>query len=130
MADQLSQGRRIGAALVAPIGWLAAIIDAPLKLWQRLTGLGGMAAHGRLLPRCRTWLVFGVFVLAPFVINFFYSTTSGNAFFLGGPRLRRHEQYQRLARLRQLSDPSTCREDLFWSAVHNTGLVRRCCRSR
>ena len=37
-------GQKIGAAIVAPIGWLAAIIDAPLKLWQRATGTTGMAA--------------------------------------------------------------------------------------
>jgi hypothetical protein len=61
--------------------------------------LGGMAAFF-LAPNM---LIFGVFVLAPFVINFFYSTTGGNAFF---PRRRTYvgaEQYSRSARLRQLS---------------------------
>ena len=116
MADQASFGARIGAACAAPIVWLAAIVDAPLKLWQRLTGLGGMAAFF-LAPNM---LIFGVFVLAPFAINFLYSTTSGNAFFLSGRDFVGADQYRRLLDCGSYLNPSTCREDLFWSAVHNT----------
>lgn len=110
--------QKIGAAIVAPIGWLAAIIDAPLKLWQRATGTAGMAAFF-LAPNM---LIFGVFVLAPFIINFFYSTTSGNAFFLPDRSFVGADQYRRLLECGTYLDPSTCREDLFWKAVHNTGL--------
>ena len=116
MAMQPSQGERIGAALAAPIGWLAAIIDAPLKLWQRLTGLGGMAVFF-LAPNM---LIFGIFVLAPFVINFFYSATSGQAFFLADRNYVGAAQYSRLLECGNYLSPATCREDLFWAAVHNT----------
>jgi alpha-1,4-digalacturonate transport system permease protein len=116
MATQLPKGSRVGAALAAPVGWLATIIDFPLRLWQRLTGLGGMAAFF-LAPNM---LIFGVFVLAPFVINFFYSTTSGAAFFLADRTYVGAEQYGRLLDCGSYLDPSTCREDLFWNAVQNT----------
>jgi alpha-1,4-digalacturonate transport system permease protein len=118
MSAGASLSSRIGAALAAPIGWLAAIIDAPLKIWQRATGTTGMAAFF-LAPNM---LIFGVFVLAPFVINFFYSTTSGNAFFLSDRTYVGAEQYARLLDCGSYLDTSTCREDLFWNAVHNTGL--------
>ncbi len=67
-------------------------------------------------------LIFGVFVLAPFIINFFYSTTSGTAFFLADRTYVGEEQYGRLFECASYLNPSTCREDLFWKAVHNTGL--------
>lgn len=118
MSDQRSLWSLTGAALAAPVGWLAAAVDAPLKLWQRATGTNGMAAFF-LAPNM---LIFGVFVLAPFVINFFYSTTSGNAFFLSDRSYVGADQYRRLLDCANYLDPSTCREDLFWGAVHNTGL--------
>jgi alpha-1,4-digalacturonate transport system permease protein len=118
MNAEASFGQRLGAAIVAPVGWLAAIVDIPLKLWQRATGIGGMAAFF-LAPNM---LIFGVFVLAPFVINFFYSTTSGTAFFLADRNYVGTEQYSRLLDCANYLNPATCREDLFWKAVHNTGL--------
>ena len=118
MNAQSSLGQKIGAAVVAPVTWLAAIVDAPLKLWQRVTGIGGMAAFF-LAPNM---LIFGVFVLAPFIINFLYSTTSGTAFFLADRTYVGDEQYGRLFECASYLHPSTCREDLFWKAVHNTGL--------
>jgi alpha-1,4-digalacturonate transport system permease protein len=118
MNAQSSLGQKIGAAVVAPVRWLAAIVDAPLKLWQRVAGIGGMAAFF-LAPNM---LIFGVFVLAPFIINFLYSTTSGTAFFLADRTYVGDEQYGRLFECASYLHPSTCREDLFWKAVHNTGL--------
>ena len=107
-----------GAALAAPVIWLASIANAPLKVWQRATGTGGMAAFF-LFPNMA---VFGVFVLVPLVINFFYSATSGSAFFLADRTYVGGEQYQRLLDCVNYLDPQTCREDLFWKAVHNTAL--------
>ena len=118
MTSQSSLGQKIGAAVAAPIAWLAAIVDVPLKLWQRATGIAGMAAFF-LAPNM---LIFGVFVLAPFIINFLYSTTSGTAFFLPDRSYVGADQYQRLFECGNYLDPSSCREDLFWKAVHNTGL--------
>jgi len=105
-----------GAALAAPVIWLASIVNAPLKAWQRATGTGGMAAFF-LAPNMA---IFGIFILVPLVINFFYSATSGTAFFLADRTYVGTEQYQRLLECGNYLDTLTCREDLFWKAVHNT----------
>ncbi len=108
----------IGAALAAPVFWLASIVNVPLKAWQRATGTGGMAAFF-LAPNMA---IFGIFVLVPLVINFFYSATSGTAYFLQDRTYVGLQQYQRLLDCSNYLDIATCREDLFWKAVHNTGL--------
>lgn len=107
-----------GAALAAPVAWLASIVNVPLKAWQRATGTGGMAAFF-LAPNMA---IFGIFVLVPLVINFFYSATSGTAYFLQDRSYVGLEQYRRLLDCGSYLDTATCREDLFWKAVHNTGL--------
>ncbi|RRI00746.1 sugar ABC transporter permease [Mesorhizobium tamadayense] len=66
--------------------------------------------------------IFGIFVVVPLVINFFYSATSGTAYFLQDRSYVGLEQYQRLLDCGSYLDTATCREDLFWKAVHNTGL--------
>ncbi|WP_245460334.1 MULTISPECIES: carbohydrate ABC transporter permease [unclassified Mesorhizobium] len=94
------------------------MVNVPLKSWQRATGTGGMAAFF-LAPNMA---IFGIFVLVPLVINFFYSATSGTAYFLQDRTYVGLEQYQRLLDCGSYLDPATCREDLFWKAAHNTGL--------
>ncbi|RWD64199.1 MAG: sugar ABC transporter permease [Mesorhizobium sp.] len=66
--------------------------------------------------------IFGIFVLVPLIINFFYSATSGTAYFLQDRTYVGLEQYQRLLDCGSYLDTATCREDLFWKAAHNTGL--------
>ena len=109
---------RVGAAVVVPLGWLAHVLDAPLRLWQRLTGMNGMAAFF-LLPNMA---IFGVFVLVPLVINFAYSMTTGGALFLADRTYVGAAQYERLLDCTNYSQPSTCAEDHFWTALRNTGL--------
>lgn len=111
-------GKALGAAVAAPVIWLASAVNMPLKAWQRATGTNGMAAFF-LAPNMA---IFAVFVLTPFVINFFYSATSGTAFFLADRAYVGAAQYERLFDCAGYLDPSTCREDLFWKAVQNTGL--------
>lgn len=111
-------GKALGAAVAAPVIWLASAVNLPLKAWQRATGTNGMAAFF-LAPNMA---IFAVFVLTPFVINFFYSATSGTAFFLADRAYVGAAQYERLFDCGSYLDPSTCREDLFWKAVQNTGL--------
>ncbi len=105
-----------GAAITAPLGWLAGLIDPPLRLWQRWTGQGGMAAFF-LLPNMT---IFGVFVLLPLVINFAYSMTTGPALFLSERQYVGAAQYAQLLDCRDYTDPSTCAQDQFWTALGNT----------
>jgi alpha-1,4-digalacturonate transport system permease protein len=107
---------RLTSALAAPAVGLARLVDPPLRAWQRRTGTGGMAAFF-LLPNMA---IFGVFVLIPLLVNFVYSTTSGNALFLPERSYVGLDQYERLLTCGNHLDPATCREDLFWKAVWNT----------
>jgi alpha-1,4-digalacturonate transport system permease protein len=103
------------AIVAAPVRVVMGIVDAPLRLWQKATGLGGMAAFF-LAPNM---LIFGVFVLFPLAINFVYSLTGGNAFFLPNRVFVGTEQYERLLSCENYLRPATCREDGFWTAVQN-----------
>ena len=57
-----------GAVVTAPLVALARVLEVPLRLWQRLTGQGGMVAFF-LLPNMA---IFTIFVLLPLVINIAY----------------------------------------------------------
>jgi alpha-1,4-digalacturonate transport system permease protein len=107
-----------GAALAAPLVWLATLADPPLRLWQRLTGKTGMA----VLFLAPNMLIFGTFVLLPLVINIVYSLTSGSALFLIEREFVGAEQYARLLTCADYTDLRTCREDMFWIALRNTAL--------
>jgi len=109
---------RIGAAFAAPVTLAASLLNVPLKAWQKLTGNNGMAAFF-LAPNMA---IFGVFVLVPLVMNFVYSMTSGSGIFLGDRNFVGTGQYARLLECPNYLNPRGCREDLFWTAVHNTVL--------
>lgn len=106
----------LGALVMAPIHFLMGILDAPLRWLQRATGIGGMAAFF-LMPNM---LIFGIFVLLPFFINFAYSMTGGTALFLPDRTFVGAGQYARLFDCRSYLDPGSCAEDTFWTAVKNT----------
>jgi len=106
-----------GAAVAAPLEWIARALDAPLRLWQRVAGRGGMIAFF-LAPNMA---IFGIFVLLPLVINVAYSTTTGGALFLSERRFVGLDQYRRLLTCDDYSDLLTCQEDQFWTALTNTG---------
>lgn len=108
--------KRLGAVVTAPLGWLATLADPPLRLWQRWTGQGGMAAFF-LLPNMA---IFGIFVLLPLVFNIAYSMTTGAALFLPERTFVGLDQYRTLLDCGSFLDPASCRQDQFWTAVWNT----------
>lgn len=111
-----AQNRSIGAVLTAPLGALATLLDVPMRLWQRLTGKGGMIAFF-LLPNM---LVFTLFVIVPLGINIVYSTTGGTDLFLPARSYVGADNFGRLLSCTDHMTPATCRDDLFWIAVWNT----------
>ncbi len=64
--------------------------------------------------------IFGIFVLFPLVINFAYSMTGGTALFLPDRSFVGLEHFGRLFDCTDFTDPNSCRDDLFWTAVGNT----------
>jgi alpha-1,4-digalacturonate transport system permease protein len=67
-------------------------------------------------------LIFGIFILFPMLLNFYYGFTSGESI------LPENRMYVGTANLEKLLDcqdyrnPNTCDEDLFWQGITNTGL--------
>jgi alpha-1,4-digalacturonate transport system permease protein len=106
----------LGAVILAPIHFFMRLIDTPLRWLQRVGGTGGMAAFF-LMPNM---LIFGIFVLLPFFINFAYSMTGGTALFLPDRTYVGSEQYARLFDCGSYLNPGSCVEDTFWTAVQNT----------
>lgn len=118
-AEPVSNSKKlVGAVVTAPLGWLATLIDPPLRMWQRWTGQGGMAAFF-LLPNMA---VFGIFVLLPLVLNIGYSMTSGAPLFLADRDFVGGANYARLLDCGDYTRAATCAEDQFWTAIGNTGL--------
>lgn len=111
-------GAWAGAVVTAPLRGLARLLEAPLRVWQRLAGQNGMVAFF-LLPNMA---IFGIFVLFPLGLNIAYSLTSGGALFLTDRDFAGLAQYQRLLTCADYSNLLSCQEDQFWTALSNTGL--------
>jgi alpha-1,4-digalacturonate transport system permease protein len=93
------------------------LAERPMRLAQRLIGARRMA-WVFLAPNLA---IFGVFTFLPIAINFYYAFTGGVELY---PAQRPWVGGENLATLFDCTnhfDPSTCRKDLFWRAVWNTG---------
>ncbi|MEO0564105.1 MAG: sugar ABC transporter permease, partial [Chloroflexota bacterium] len=65
-------------------------------------------------------LIFGIFVLFPMVLNFYYAFTGGTAIFPSEREFIGFENFGTLANCTDYLDPNTCAEDTFWTAIYNT----------
>lgn len=91
-------------------------LDLILSPIQRLLGINRMG-YVFLLPNMA---IFGIFVLFPMVLNFYYSGTSGVKLFPADREWVGTANYQEIFECGNYFDPNTCTEDLFWRAVQNT----------
>ena len=92
------------------------IFDFFLTPLQKLIGIKGVP-YMFVLPNL---LIFGIFILYPMVLNFAYAFTGGAAFFLDRRSFVGFRNFERIFDCQNIMMPNTCREDLFWRAVHNT----------
>lgn len=83
---------------------------------QRLIGTTNMA-YVFVLPNL---LIFGIFILLPVVLNFFYAFTGGTEFLLSERTAVGMANFQQIFECESFLEPNSCREDLFWRAVYNT----------
>ncbi|MCA9998873.1 MAG: sugar ABC transporter permease, partial [Anaerolineales bacterium] len=95
-----------------------AILDPILDRLQRWIGTNNMA-YFFLLPNL---LIFGVFVLFPMLLNFYYALTGGTNLFPQERPFVGLDNFATLFDCRSFFDPNSCREDLFWRAVFNTAV--------
>ncbi len=92
------------------------ILDFVFGGLQRLVGANNMA-YVFVLPNL---LIFGIFILLPVILNFFYAFTGGTEFFLTERPYVGGQNFSQLFDCESFLDPNSCREDLFWRAVFNT----------
>jgi len=83
---------------------------------QKLIGLKGIP-YLFVLPNL---LIFGIFILYPMLLNFFYAFTGGTAFFPEGRPYVGTANFERILACENYLQPNTCQEDLFWRSVYNT----------
>jgi alpha-1,4-digalacturonate transport system permease protein len=105
-------GRVLGRALDS----LVSLLDIALEPFQRRFGTQRMA-YFFVLPNL---LIFGIFILLPMLLNFYYAFTGGIRLFPQDRPFVGIENFQTLFACTNYLDPNTCREDIFWRAVSNT----------
>jgi alpha-1,4-digalacturonate transport system permease protein len=95
---------------------IVSVFDLIIGSFQKLVGIKGMP-YFFVLPNL---LIFGIFILFPMLLNFVYAFTGGPSFFPQDRPFVGTENFGRLFECESILQPNTCREDLFWRAVHNT----------
>jgi alpha-1,4-digalacturonate transport system permease protein len=102
-------------------GWIYAtlfdLLERPMLAIQRIVGISNLA-WVFLLPNL---LIFGLFTFVPIILNFVYATSGGDNILLGNRPYVGAENFASLLDCRDYTDANSCRRDLFWRAVHNTG---------
>lgn len=96
---------------------VAAIFDPVLDWLQRRIGINNMA-YFFLLPNL---LIFGIFVLFPMLLNFYYAFTGGTNLFPQDRPIVGLDNFALLFECENYFDPGTCGQDRFWRSVYNTG---------
>jgi alpha-1,4-digalacturonate transport system permease protein len=64
--------------------------------------------------------IFGIFVLFPMLLNFYYAFTGSTALFPQDRPFAGLQNFERLFNCRDFLDPNSCQEDRFWRGVFNT----------
>jgi alpha-1,4-digalacturonate transport system permease protein len=91
-------------------------LDLIFGTLQRVVGMRRMA-YIFVLPNL---LIFGIFVLFPMLLNFYYAFTGGTALFPQDRPFVGTENFEQLFACGNFLDPNSCREDRFWRGVYNT----------
>jgi len=97
------------AVVMTVIGWVIEPI-------QRLIGVRRMP-WVFLLPNLA---IFGVFILFPMVMNFYYAFTGGTALYPLERPFVGTQNFEQIYACGNYLNPATCNEDLFWRAVWNS----------
>jgi alpha-1,4-digalacturonate transport system permease protein len=91
-------------------------LDLIFGTLQRAIGIRRMA-YIFVLPNL---LIFGIFVLFPMLLNFYYAFTGGTALFPQDRPFVGTQNFEQLFDCENFLEPNSCREDFFWRGVYNT----------
>jgi alpha-1,4-digalacturonate transport system permease protein len=103
-------GFGVVAAVMSVLGWVIEPI-------QKVIGVRRMA-WVFLLPNL---LIFGIFILFPMAMNFYYAFTGGTALYPQDRPFVGTQNFEQIYACTNYLDPATCNEDLFWRAIFNSG---------
>jgi len=111
--------------LFSPITWLLSlvydgivnVVDFIMHPLQNVLGVRRMA-YIFVLPNL---LIFAIFILLPMILNFYYAFTGGTNLFPEDRPYVGMENLNTLFTCGNFLDPNTCRADIFWRALINTG---------
>ncbi len=95
---------------------LMSLIDSVLDPIQRRIGVNNMA-YFFLVPNL---LIFGIFVLFPMLLNFYYAFTGGTQLFPQDRPFVGMQNFETLFDCENFIDPNTCNQDHFWRSIYNT----------
>jgi len=109
-------GHLVGSVFLGAYNALMVGLELLINPLQRLVGARRMA-YFFLLPNM---IIFGVFVLFPMLLNFYYSGTTGTRLMPQDRTWAGLANYEHLFRCGNFSQPNTCVEDMSWRAAHNT----------
>jgi alpha-1,4-digalacturonate transport system permease protein len=101
----------------SPLTLLLDVVDVPMRALQRVVGvprIGWLFVGPNLL-------ILGLFTFLPIVIDFAYAFTGGAELYPGRRPWVGGENFATLFECGSYLDPSTCRKDLFWRSIVNTG---------
>jgi alpha-1,4-digalacturonate transport system permease protein len=101
----------------AAAGAAMSAVDVPMRAVQRLLGvprIGWMFVAPNLV-------ILGLFTFLPIVVNLYFAFTGGVQLYPSERPFTGLENLATLFECESYLDPSTCRKDLFWRAIYNTG---------
>ncbi len=108
-----NQVRKGASGLVSAV---MSIPDLVLEPLQKRFGVQRMA-YFFVLPNL---LIFGIFILLPMLLNFYYAFTGGIKLFPQDRPFVAAQNFQTLFACTNFLDPNSCQQDIFWRAVGNT----------
>lgn len=109
-------GGRISREFDKIVGLIISFFDLFFSMLQRRLGVRRMP-YLFALPNL---LIFGIFILFPMLLNFWYATTGGSEFLPMQRTWVGLDNFAQILTCESFLDPNTCREDLFWRAVQNS----------
>lgn len=95
---------------------LVTAVDRLLTPIQRRVGIDKMG-YFFILPNL---LIFGIFVLFPMLLNFYYAMTGGTKLFPADRPFIGLGNFETLFDCGDFLSPNSCQEDLFWRGIFNT----------
>ncbi len=100
-------------------GLVSGVMSSPdllLEPLQKRFGVQRMA-YFFVLPNL---LIFGIFILLPMLLNFYYAFTGGIHLFPQDRPFVAAQNFQSLFTCSNFLDPNSCQQDIFWRAISNT----------